>query len=271
MPKNLNFNTLCLILILALSPIVSFAQDDFDLLDPSNELNVGGDIFSDFNDDLEASQVFEDERFYRYGRFFSFNMGLGITDFTGNRGAAYTFDDHPTFHLSFNYFVNFQFSVALGLEFSKHTMIFDTFSVGFQTVQPGAIEISMLRSFLAFRYYVDTTNLGTAITYSNPYFVVRGEYWRQTNKFVERDNIPDQKGGGIGMGIGFGLEFPVILKERYINVEFLWHAVNFFDRNDTDFAQIRDANGNPDPRSEFGYDDLTGNVWSIIISYNITW
>ena len=205
MPKKILFNTLCLLMLITLSPISSYAQDDFDLLDSSNDLNVGGDIFSDFNDDLEASQVFEDERFYRYSRFFSFNLGLGITDFTGNRGAAYTFDDHPTFHMSFNLFLDFQFSIALGVEFSKHTMIFDTFSLGYPTVQPGAIEISMLRTFLAFRYYVDTANLGTAITYSNPYFALRLEYWDQTNKFVEREgeDFADQSGGGVGMGIGF--------------------------------------------------------------------
>lgn len=262
-----------LLLLLSLAMMLSgntYAQDDFDMEGSGNELTPDGDIFSDFNDDLEASQVFEDERFYRYGRFFSFNLGLGFTDFTGNRGAAYTYDDHPSFHMSFNYFVNFQFSVTLGLEYSKHTMIFDNFSIGYQDIQPGAIEIAMLRPFLGFRYYIDTTNLGTAITYSNPYFALRGEYWRQTNKFVERENLPDQKGGGIGMGIGFGLEFPVILKERYVNVEFLWHQVNFFDRNDTDFKEIPPLE-DPTNKSKFGYDDLTGNVWSIFISYNITW
>lgn len=243
-----------------------WAQAPFDIGD--SDLSVGGDIFSDFNEDLEASQVFEDERFYRYGRFFSFNLGLGITDFTGNRGAAYTYDDHPSFHLSFNYFVNFQFSITLGVEYSKHTMIFDTFSKGYQDIQPGAIEIAMFRPFLGFRYYVDTTNLGTAITYSNPYFAFRGEYWRQSNKFVERKTLPTQRGGGIGAGIGFGLEFPVILKERYINIEFLWHSVNFFDRNDTDFKKVKSL---PNKPSKYGYDDLTGNAWSIIISYNFTW
>ena len=81
-------------------------------LEDDTTLN-GGDIFSDFNEDLESSQVLEDERFYRYGRFFSVNLGGGITTFTGNRGQAYE-DNHPTFHLSTNYFLDFQKAIVAG-------------------------------------------------------------------------------------------------------------------------------------------------------------
>lgn len=35
-----------------------------------DDLNIGGDIFNDFNESLDEAQVVEDERFYRYGRFF---------------------------------------------------------------------------------------------------------------------------------------------------------------------------------------------------------
>jgi hypothetical protein len=119
---------------------------------------------------------------------------------------------------------------------------------------------------VGYKYYIDTTDLGTAITYSNPYFIGRFEYWYQTNKFVDRPEFQKQKGGGIGTGIGFGLEFPVELKKSYIGVEFLFHVVNFFDKYTQDYRKVNNLAG-----STYGYDDLTGNVISIMITYNFTW
>jgi len=236
----------------------------------------GSDIFSDFNEDLESSQVLEDERFYRYGRFFSINVGAGITTFTGNRGAAYD-DNHPTFHLSTNYFIDFQKAILLGVEYSRHTMVIDTTvnrSVNLGTL--GAVVTDMTRVFVGFKYYLDTTDLGTAITYSNPYFVGRLEYWYQTNKFIDRDTLPAQKGGGLGTGIGFGLEFPVELKASYINAEFLFHPVNFFDKYTNDYSRVtQETHPDEDPEvwasSKYGYKDLTGSAFSFILSYNFTW
>ncbi|MDA9793127.1 hypothetical protein N9B72_00945 [Bacteriovoracaceae bacterium] len=82
------------------------------------DLNVGGDIFNNFNEDLEASQVVEDERFYRYGRFYSLNVGIGMTRFQGNRGRAYTQNFDPSFNISLNYFFDFLSSFSLGFQYS---------------------------------------------------------------------------------------------------------------------------------------------------------
>lgn len=225
----------------------------------------GSDIFSDFNEDLESSQVLEDERFYRYGRFFSVNLGAGLTTFTGNRGQAYE-DNHPTFHLSVNYFLDFQKAILLGLEYSKHTMVLDTEVNGYPGQgRLGAVVTDMTRLFVGYKYYIDTTDLGTAITYSNPYFVGRLEYWYQRNKFLDKKNLEDVKGGGLGTGLGFGFEFPVELKASYVDVEFLYHVVNFFDKFTQDYRQTSAA------ASTYGYDDLTGNVITLIVTYNFTW
>jgi hypothetical protein len=225
----------------------------------------GGDIFSDFNEDLESSQVLEDERFYRYGRFFSVNLGGGITTFTGNRGRAYD-DNPPTFHLSVNYFLDFQKAIILGVEYSKHTMILDTVVNGYpEQDKIGAVVTDMTRLFTGFKYFLDTTDLGTAITYSNPYIIGRLEYWYQTNNFIDQENFEIQKGGGIGTGLGFGFEFPIELKASYLDIEFLYHVVNFFDKYTQDYRQ------SDEPGSTYGYSDLTGNALSVMVTYNFTW
>lgn len=259
------------ILSLSLVSFNSYTQVDSAIDNEFNELNVGGDIFSDFNEDLEASQVQEDERFYRYSRFFGVNLGVGHTTFTGNRGIAYK-DNNPSYAFTMMYFLNFQVVFLIGFEYSSHTMFIDTFVNGSRNKLIGAVNTSMLRSFFGVRYYVDTSDLGTAITYSNPYFVGRLEYWYQTNKFPENDNLSDEVEGGLGSGIGFGLEFPLELKSTYFNIEFLYHIVDFFDKYTQDYRQINDPGHDQTTfPSEYGYDDLTGDVITVMLSYNISW
>lgn len=257
--------------LILLFPLSLWAQNSDQVLqEVEDDLTMGADIFSDFNEDLESAQVLEDERFYRYGRFFSVNLGGGFTTFTGNRGRAYE-DNNPTFHLSMNYFLDFQKSILLGVEYSKHTMVLDTKVNGYpDNAKIGAVVTDMTRVFAGLKYYIDTADLGTAITYSNPHFIGRVEYWYQTNKFDDTKNtdspIPNQKGGGIGTAVGVGLEFPIELKQSYIGVEFLYHVVNFFDKYTQDYRQIEN-----DANSTYGYEDLTGNVMSMVITYNFTW
>src|SRR6476661_628068 len=116
-----------LFFILTYLPLTAWSQSGDQIAhEIEDDLDSGGnDIFSDFNEDIESAQVLEDERFYRYGRFFSVNLGGGYTTFTGNRGVAYK-DNPPTFHLSTNFFIDFQQAIQVGIEYSKHTMTLDT-------------------------------------------------------------------------------------------------------------------------------------------------
>jgi hypothetical protein len=248
-------------------PIQSYAQDaanDIFAAD-DDDLSVGGDIFTDFSEDVENARVAEDERFYRYGRFFSFNASLGLTTFDGNRGIAYE-NSPPSFGLSFSFFKDFQTALALGVEFSKHSMFLkDPVRAFPNSTAPGLIEVSMLRVFLGYRYYIETANLGTAITYSNPYLIGRMEYWYQTNKYVDQTELPKESGGGLGFGAGFGLEFPIELKEAYIGLEFLVHSVNFPDKNTQKYAPL------PDNPKGYGFSNLGGNAYSTMVSYVFNW
>lgn len=249
----------------------AFCQKEMQIDD---DITIGGDIFSDFNEDLEAAQVMEDERFYRYSRFFGVNLGLGVTTFTGNRGQAFT-DQNPSYALTLMYFLNFQTVFVMGFEFSKHFYLVDTFLNGSPTQKLGVITQTFLRPFIGFRYYVDTQDLGTAITYSNPYLIGRVEYWYQTTKFEDFTQKRDQKGGGIGTGFGFGLEFPIEIKESYFNVEFLYHIVAFKDKFTQNYAPVQnpDTNENTPNATEpgKGFDNLNGDVLTFFASYNLSW
>lgn len=261
-----------LFLFLAVNPVIlAHAQDaSNDIFSADDDdLNVGGDIFTDFNEDVESAKMAEDERFYRYGRFFSFNIGLGLTTFDGNRGLAYE-NQPPTYGLSFTFFKDFQTAFGLGLEYSKHSMFLKDAVHGFPDLKkcpkgcaPGYVDISMLRIFFSYRYYIETANLGTAITYSNPYLITRLEYWYTTNQYTDQTEVPKSAGGGVGGGIGFGLEFPIEIKESYINLEFLFHSVAFYDKNTRDYAPL-----NP---GEYGFENLGGNAYSTMVNYVFNW
>ena len=272
MKKCLILLFICLSLASFLTSKTAFAQEasnDIFAAD-DDDLNVGGDIFSDFNEDVDNAKLVEDERFYRYGRFFSFNASLGLTTFDGNRGIAYE-NQPPSFGLSFTFFKDFQTALNLGLEFSKHSMFLKDPVKGFPNAKnpdgtdaaPGYVDISMLRVFLGYRYYIDTANLGTAITYSNPYLIGRLEYWYQTNKYEDQTELPKDIGGGIGFGLGFGLEFPIEIKESYLGLEFLVHSVNFPDKNTQKYAPLHDGG--------YGFENLGGNAYSTMVSYVFNW
>jgi hypothetical protein len=240
-----------------------FSADDDDL-------NVGGDIFTDFNEDIESAKMAEDERFYRYGRFFSFNLALGLTTFDGNRGLAYE-NQPPTYGLSFTFFKDFQSAYGLGFEYSKHSMFLKDAVHGFPDISakcptgcaPGFVDVSMLRIFFSYRYYIETANLGTAITYSNPYLIARLEYWYTTNDYTDQTEVEKDAGGGVGAGVGFGLEFPIEIKESYIGLEFLFHSVAFHDKNTRAYAPLNDG--------EYGFENLGGNAYSTMVSYIFNW
>jgi len=130
-------------------------------------------------------------------------------------------------------------------------------------LSPSIVDVSILRVFFSYRYYIDTANLGTAITYSNPYFIGRLEYWYTTNDYKDQTQVPKDTGGGLGAGVGFGLEFPIELKESYIGLEFLFHSVAFFDKNTSDYA--------PKKEGAYGFEDLGGNAYSTMVSYVFNW
>jgi len=256
-------STLLLLLInfSAMAQIEDFAEDDLQL--------ERGNIFSDFNEDLESAKVLEDERFYRYGRYFTVDATLGTTFFTGNRGSAYN-NNPPSFGLGVSYFLNFQTAFTLGFASSKHDMIFNTkVDVGGPATDLGLVSVRMFRVYSGIKYYIDTTNLGTALTYGNPHLIFRFEYWYHTNKFEDRDDVPQESFGAFGTAVGAGLEFPIEIKESYIAAQLLYHAVGFEDKYTQDFRPLADSTTGV--VNEGGIESLTGNPITFMVSYIISW
>lgn len=248
------------LLLISLTQLSSFAQAG--MIGADDDPNVGGDIFSDFNEDLEESQIYEDERYYKYGRFFSFQMSIGYTTWSGNRGQLYE-DLPPTVGMQVQYFSDFQSAWNIGFGYSKHNITLDYATQGFGN-PPTTIDVSMLRAYFGYRYYIDTSNLGTAITYSNPYLTMRFEYWYETEKISTTTlNEEENTSNGVGFGIGGGLEFPIKIKESYVNVEGLIHT--------TALSDIRSIKYAPTGANQPGVEDLTGFAFTLMVGYVWNW
>ncbi|MBT3234514.1 MAG: hypothetical protein HN353_01035 [Bdellovibrionales bacterium] len=248
-----------------LSPLPTAAQlyssgSSTEVVD--DDLNPGGDIFTDFSEDLESNQILEDERFYRYGRFFSFHISVGMTSFDGNRGAAYD-NRPPTLGLSLHQFMDFSSSFSMGFTISKHSMFLGVPTHGFDTNAVGMIDINILRVFWGYNYYIDTSDLGTAFTFSNPRIIGRLEYWYLRNSYIDQTLLDKNSESGLGFAFGVGLEFPIRMRETYLGLEFLAHFVGLSDKNTTSFREINN--------SGIGYDDLSGNVYTTMLSYIFNW
>lgn len=198
-----------------------------------------------------------DERFFRYSRFFNFEISMGFTAFDGNRGSAYD-NQNPSFGASVHYFMESNLTMGVGAAFSKHAMLIEEPTRGYpQEGGVGLIDVELYRFHYTIRFYIDTTNLGTAITFANPYLVGRIEYWYESNIFRDQPNIDPQKGGGLGFSGGLGLEFPIEFKEYYLGIEFLAHSLNLPD----EYTQ----------KLEPLYSNLAGYAYSLMFSFTQTW
>jgi hypothetical protein len=242
--------------------------------DISNDLDMSSGIFSDFEEDLASRQVQEDERFYRYGRFVSMTMGFGLTTFGGNRGKAFH-DENPTFSMGLVYFSDFRNAFNMGIEHSRHTIYLDTpvKSNAVSSNPYGAIDVQLLRPFLAYRYYFETADLGSILTYANPYLIGRIEYWYETKKYRDYDGQDTVKEGGLGASVGAGIEIPTDLDKSFVGFQMLMHKVQLPDNN-TEEYQAADAADDAtycQTHKCYGYSDLQGLGYSFITSYVISW
>jgi len=252
--------------VLILFPWIVYAQVDDWSSSFDDDLSSQSDIFTDFQEDLGSKEVQEDERFYRHGRFVSTSFGMGLTTFSGNRGKAYH-DQHPTLTMGFVYFSDFQSAFGIGLEYSKHFMYLDNETIDTGGDKYGAIEVTFMRPYLAYRYYLDTSDLSSLLTYANPYFIGRIEYWYMNRKFKEYDGTSDSS-GSVGASLGAGIEIPIDLKKNFIGLQFLAHKVTL---RDTDNGQFDLGNNCTAGEKCYGYSNLKGMGYSIITSYLFSW
>lgn len=245
----------------------AWAQDaTFD--DGEADFELGGDIFNDYSEGIESTRIQERENFFNYSNFFSVDFNIGWTTFDGNRGQAFQENSSPGFGLGVNYYFESNVTFGTGFNYTQNYFTIDEPVYGYPDplALPGNITVENWRYYGSLRYYIDTSNLGSALTFANPYLVGRLEYWDVTYKFKNQPIYPDQKGKGVGWGFGLGLQFPLKMKQYNIGVEFLVHSVDWSDKYTQAYAPI-EKDGQP--VSGYGYENLNGLAYDLFMGFNL--
>ena len=252
-----------IILFFSLYSFALFSQDSM-YGDEAADFELGGDIFNDYSEGIESAKILERENFFNYSTFFSVDFFIGWTGWDGDRGQAFETSSSPGFNIGANYYFESNVTFGLGIAYSQNFFTINQPVYGYPdpNALPGTITVDNWRFFGNVRYYIDTSNLGPAITFSNPYFVGRFEYWGVDYKFKNQPMYPSQKGKGMGWALGMGLQFPLKMKQYNFGAEFLVHSVNWSDKYTQAYAPLPDGNG-------YGYSTLSGLAFDLFMGFNL--
>lgn len=202
--------------------------------------------YGEFNEDGDEEA---DAKFFAHGRFFGASLGLGFEGVTGNRGLLYQ-GGFPMVDLKLHYWFDFNFAIDMDIYYAKHFYMDPDPSVGH-------VDVSLIHAGLDVKYYFDTKNLSSAISFANPYVMAGfGSYTQSKSSFAA--NTTEAPDTGIGMCLGGGLEFAISPKKTYLEFEGRYHIVTFADTYDTNFQSI-------------GITDLTGGFYTFTANVLFTW
>lgn len=216
-------------------------EDDFSSTPYTN--------YGEFNNQEAEEEA--DEQFFQYGRFFGLSLGLGYEPVLGNRGLLWQ-GGFPAVEFKLHYWFDFNFALTI-----------DVYSVNhfFNDPNPqiGHTDINLVHLGLELKYYFDTKDLSSTISFANPYITAGvGPYTKtQTSAGI---GTPDSD-TAIGLDLGAGLEFAISPKKVYFEFEGRIHIVQFKDTFTTDFQAA----------NEGGIQDLTGQLVTFTGAVLFTW
>jgi len=201
--------------------------------------------YGEFNQDNEED---EDLKFFQNGRFAGISAGIGFQTVTGNRGLLWQ-GGVPLLDFKVHYWFDFNFAIALGISFVN---------AYYEDPSRGHVDLSMNRIGLDIKYYFDTKNVGAAISFANPY-LLGGIGAFAKNETVQKTQVQDQD-SNVGFDVGGGLEFALVPKKTYFEIEGKLNIVNFKDTFTTRYQTTT-------PK----IDDLTGQFFTLTANVLFTW
>lgn len=211
MSQNKTLWALATILVLAFTPVHSFAQDE-DAYDP----------FIDYSEYEEAGDEEADINFFRNGRFLTVGLNAGQRMFTEGMGDVYK--DDIGFGLYLSYFFDLRFALQFGYFTASHAMVLDG---GSGTKFTGNADISSLSADI--KYYINTQNVTKGLAAVNPYFIFG---LSSVSRDASIDGIADfVSDKAMGFDVGAGIEFPLMRNKMYFGAQALYQVVNFKDEH----------------------------------------
>lgn len=212
------------------------------------EDDYSGTPFTEYGEFNESDDEDSDARFFQNGRFFGVSLGLGFQTVDGYRGALWQ-GGFPSFDFKVHYW--FDFNVAIDLGFTTSQFYYDT------TVDNiGHMDVNLLRVGIDLKYYFDTKNLSSAISFASPYVLLGASAYSKTENSVTQATQDSDTSMGVSGGVG--LEFAISPRKSYFAVEGKMHVVTFKDTYTSRFTSQN-------------LPSLTGFFYSVTGSILFTW
>lgn len=239
-----------LLLVLSSSVLAVHADDGFGTTSTPGHSDDGEDFssspyteYGEFNEDEDEA---EQTQFLQYGRFFGLSLGIGTHGATGNRGSLWN-GGFPSLEFKLHYWFNFSFALQMGFSTAPH----------FYTKNNAKTDVRMNRLGIDLKYYVDTRDLSSAITFIGPYLLIGGGAY--TKAETNTGSETSDRDNSFGFTAGGGLEFTLSPKKVYVFFEGRYDFVSFKDSNSPDFQT---SNGLP---------DLNGDFYTLLGGILFTW
>jgi hypothetical protein len=216
-------------------------------INKSEEEDYSSTPFTSYGEFNENEDEEADSKFFQYGRFFGVSLGLGAEMIDGNRGTLWQ-GGFPMVDFKVHYWFDFQ--VALDLGFFTAQQYYDTTVKGL-----GHVDINVVHVGVDVKYYFQTKNLSSALSFASPYLLAgAGSYTKTENSQAQATQDPDTS---LGVSLGLGLEFVISPRKSYFEIEAKGHLVVFKDTYTTNFSA--------------SVPNLTGNFYTVSGSVLFTW
>jgi hypothetical protein len=116
--------------------------------------------------------------------------------------------------------------------------------------------VNILRVGLDVKYYFETKNLSSTISFANP-FILLGAGAFSKNQYYYTTQLTDTD-TAVGISLGAGLEFAIKPRKTYFQIEGKIHFVPYKDTGSTLFTNV-------------GLPNLTGNFYTVSTNVLFTW
>lgn len=224
------------------------SQDQPNKAEQSEEEDYSTTPFTSYGEFHSLADEEADSKFFQYGRFFGVSLGIGAQIVDGNRGALWQ-GGFPVVDFKLHYW--FDFNVALDLGFFTAQQFFQTTAQGL-----GHVDVNMVHAGVDIKYYLQTRDLSSAISFASPYLLAGvGSFSKTQNSNAQASQDNDTS---LGISLGAGLEFVISPRKTYFQVEGKFHTVTFKDTFTTLFQSV-------------GVPNLTGNFYTVTGGLLFVW
>lgn len=204
--------------------------------------------FTEYGEFNEEENEAAETKFFQFGRFFGFSLGVGYEGVTGNRGLLYQ-GGFPVLDFKLHYWFDFNLALDLDVYTANHS---------FSTADRGGIEVNLLRFGIDLKYYIDTRNLSSQISAASPYLLVGIGPMTKTENYSNQSLTAPPSETSFALCAGGGLEFTISPRRSFFELEGKVQYARYVDTATQVYSNL-------------GIDDLTGLFYTVTGNILFTW